>query len=465
MKKDVNHHSNDKPSVLRKLQENILKEALEQAFEDGSLVKSQNMDSLELVDIQDKILWRSISLARSQAQKDFLKATSLAADRLFKVHDLIPDFNESLSKFLTMYPKYKSSEKIDLLRVDEYSHLDDVVSEEYSTIRLTKITANLSNHALYGGGDIGSVEYDIKTMIMDYFTIPENEYSLVFTVSRSSALKLLAEAYPFHMNKKLLMMFDHESQSVNWMAQSAKEKGAKSRVTGAKYSYQLMALAQQNNWHVLLDAWALGPKDMDSLGLSLFRPDFIITSFYNVFGFDPTGDFADRSLRLARNKDVDVGILENQPGTQLPAFFWGVHFFSIGEVMKSLTFSGDESSENSLWIDLGQSPHLIKALSLSAVVNDFDPEIQEIERIVENGNGSAVIQRETEDDFRLLGGKKRVKLSQQDYAQDTFLDQLARDFLNMMINQKPGTHPTQMTRQTDHSDEKPNTKTYCISIS
>ncbi|KAF8646072.1 hypothetical protein HU200_066036 [Digitaria exilis] len=28
---------------------------------------------------------------------------------------------------------------------------------------------------------------------------------------------------------------------------------------------------------------------MDSLGLSLFRPDFIITSFYRVFGADPTG--------------------------------------------------------------------------------------------------------------------------------------------------------------------------------
>ncbi|KAE8696213.1 prolyl endopeptidase-like isoform X1 [Hibiscus syriacus] len=50
-----------------------------------------------------------------------------------------------------------------------------------------------------------------------------------------------------------------------------------------------MALAQQNNWHVLLDAGSLGPKDMNSLGLSLFRPDLIITSFYRVFGHDPTG--------------------------------------------------------------------------------------------------------------------------------------------------------------------------------
>ncbi|KAI5061261.1 hypothetical protein GOP47_0023766, partial [Adiantum capillus-veneris] len=62
-----------------------------------------------------------------------------------------------------------------------------------------------------------------------------------------------------------------------------------SRVSGTKYSYQWMSLAQDNGWHVLLDASALGPKDMDSLGLSLFRPDFIITSFYKVFGSDPTG--------------------------------------------------------------------------------------------------------------------------------------------------------------------------------
>ena len=60
-------------------------------------------------------------------------------------------------------------------------------------------------------------------------------------------------------------------------------------MTGAKYSYQWITLAQQNNWHVLLDAGSLGPKDMDSLGLSLFRPDFIVTSFYRLFGYDPTG--------------------------------------------------------------------------------------------------------------------------------------------------------------------------------
>lgn len=59
--------------------------------------------------------------------------------------------------------------------------------------------------------------------------------------------------------------------------------------SGAKNSLQWVREASQNGWHVLLDVSGLGAKAMETLGLNLFHPDFIVASFYKVFGSDPTG--------------------------------------------------------------------------------------------------------------------------------------------------------------------------------
>ncbi|MFS7984032.1 hypothetical protein Hanom_Chr11g00981771 [Helianthus anomalus] len=93
-----------------------------------------------------------------------------------------------------MYLKYKDSEKIDELRGDEYCHSSDrnkvcldycgfglfsfmqsVNLWESCNISLLEITAHLGNHALYGGGERGTVEYHIKSKIFDYLNNPKSE--------------------------------------------------------------------------------------------------------------------------------------------------------------------------------------------------------------------------------------------------------------------------------------------------
>ncbi|MFS8010989.1 putative molybdenum cofactor sulfurtransferase [Helianthus anomalus] len=554
-------------SQVRKSHEIKIKAAIQQASEYGSLVDPQSMDVSDTTDIESTGLERSRSLARLEAQKEFLIATSLAANTTFETADSIHDLDEAFSKFLTMYPKYKSTEKIDELRVTEYAHLADKDSKvcldycgfglfsflqvvqywESCSISLSQISANLRIHALYGALDTSKVEHDIKDRIMDYLKLPKNEYGLVFTVSRGSAFKLLAESYPFSTSKNLLTMFDHESQSVDWMAQTAKQKGAKvhsawfkwptlkpcsthlrkqilnkkkckkdsskglfvfpvqSRVTGAKYSYQWMSFAQQNNWHVLLDAGALGPLDMDSLGLSLFRPDFIITSFYRVFRYDPTGfgcllikktaikilqkqashtssgmvkidsvfprqlrDSMGRFSQLSgtvenededEDKEKDEVIPEAHTGIQLPAFSGALNPSLVRDVyesetehddspnleetetemfsvMKSPVLTRTESPEDTMWIDVGQSPldshPVIATTSLPPPFwftrnrhnNKFDSQPCENDNIIKTQEPSPEIQeepeiqsyvvpRETEDDFSLTDFE-----DQDDYISD-----------------------------------------------
>ncbi|KAH0900606.1 LOW QUALITY PROTEIN: hypothetical protein HID58_040109 [Brassica napus] len=367
---DSSLNATKEAALLRKLYEDRLREALEEASENGSLLKSQTVD-------QENQVGRSRSLARLHAQRDFLRAAALAADHVYSSEDSLPE----LLEFLAMYPKYQASEKIDQLRSDKYSHLSagSKVCLDYCgfglfsvvqtlhywdtcTFSLSEVTANLSNHALNGGAESGIVEHDIKTRIMDYLNIPENEYGLVFTVSRDSAFKLLAESYPFQTNKRLLTMFDHESQS------TAREKGSKaynawfkwpslklcstdlkkrlsykkwkkkdsavglfvfpaqSRVTGAKYSYQWMALAQQNHWHVLLDA--------GSFGCLLIKKSYPLSLSDSVDGLDGLVGFADDKTKEA-----------HRPGTQMPAFSGGYTSAQVRDVFETDLLEDNISSD------------------------------------------------------------------------------------------------------------------------
>lgn len=282
-------------------------------------------------------------------RKTFKSVKAYRNDETFTNHESLPCLAQAYAQFAKTYPEYLHTVAVDKIRQEEYPHLEEsghicldycgygLFSESQqrwqkssSSFGLAYISANLPTHALYGNADAGTAEFDIKCRVCSYLNIQESEYCIVFTASRGSAFKLLAESYPFHLKKRLLTLYDYESDAVNWMEETARKKGAnvisarfrwpslrlwatdlqkkitekkkkkepgkglfifpmQSRVTGSKYSYQWMAKAHDNNWDVLLDASALGPKAMGSLGLSVFQPDFIVSSFYKVYGSDPTG--------------------------------------------------------------------------------------------------------------------------------------------------------------------------------
>lgn len=210
-------------------------------------------------------------------------------------------------------------------------------------------SGDLYSQIMYGGqeSDFDSL---IRKRIMSFMNISEDEYSMVFTANQLSAFKLLAGSYPFQSGTDLLTVYDYDNEAVEAMIDCSKKKGAQvmsaefswpklriqstklrkmimtkrknkkrglfvfplqSKMTGSRYSYLWMNMAQENGWHVLLDASALGAKEMETLGLSFFKPDFLFCSFYKIFGEDPSGFgclFVKKSSAPVLNNSTTTGI-------------------------------------------------------------------------------------------------------------------------------------------------------------
>jgi selenocysteine lyase/cysteine desulfurase len=219
-----------------------------------------------------------------------------------------------------------SHSQMDSDSATESSHTDTVASSSLKPpfFEIAYKSASLRSQVQSRDKDT-SLEADIRKRIMKLLSISEEEYSMVCTANGTTAFRLLAESYSFKPNNKLLTVYDYESEAVTSMIETAQKKGADvetanftwpglrinkkltkkltkrkkrkglfvfpliSRMTGTRYPYLWMKLAQDHGWHIALDTCALRPKDMDSLGLSLIQPDFIICNFFKVFGENPSG--------------------------------------------------------------------------------------------------------------------------------------------------------------------------------
>ncbi|XP_068329991.1 uncharacterized protein [Pyrus communis] len=320
-------------------------------------------------------------------RRDFAATTSssIFPNTEFTNHESLPSLQESFTDFTKVYSKYHETEQVDQIRAKEYSHLSQSnhtcldyigiglfsssqlhkhesspqVSSDFPFFSVSYKTGSLKTQLLHGGQE-SELESAMSNRIMEFLNISANDYSMVFTANRTSAFKLVAESYPFKTSRKLLTVYDYESEAVEGMINSSEKRGAKvmaaefswprlriqsaklrkmvvskrkkkkkrglfvfpvhSRITGSRYPYVWMTMAQENGWHVLVDACALGPKDMDSFGLSLFQPDFLISSFYKICGENPSGFaclFVKKSVVSVLEISTSTGIVNLVPAKQL----------------------------------------------------------------------------------------------------------------------------------------------------
>ncbi|KKR37762.1 MAG: Cysteine desulfurase [Candidatus Yanofskybacteria bacterium GW2011_GWF1_44_227] len=160
-----------------------------------------------------------------------------------------------------------------------------------------------------------------RARILSYLNASSDEYDVVFTPNATGAIRIL-EHFVFRGGELLLTADNHNS--VNGLRETAKRDGgvvryapingnlgidvdglvrlldyprteggnklfaypAKSNYSGVCHPLELVGMAQERGWYVLLDAAAYNANCR--LDLSAVKPDFVPVSFYKMFGF-PTG--------------------------------------------------------------------------------------------------------------------------------------------------------------------------------
>ena len=162
-----------------------------------------------------------------------------------------------------------------------------------------------------------------RAYVLEFFNADPAEYEVIFTANASGALKLVGESYPFCENSRYMLAFDNHN-SVNGLREYAHARGAEvtylpvalpelrlpyeqlqegwknasangnnlfsfpaqSNFSGIQHPLEWIAEAKSMGWDVLLDAAAFVPTN--KLDLSRYAPDFVVLSFYKLFGY-PTG--------------------------------------------------------------------------------------------------------------------------------------------------------------------------------
>lgn len=236
------------------------------------------------------------------------------------------------------YPSYEATRVLDDLRAREYpalaalgcTYLDYTASNLYASSQLERHHALLRDH-VFGNPHSTNPASSFSTAtvtrvrqrVLSFFNASPDDWTVVFTMNASQALKLVGESYPFGPESRYLLTFDNHN-SVNGIREFARAKGAsavyipvvlpemrvderdldrelhrreigannlfaypaQSNFSGVQHPLEWIERAHASGWDVLLDAAAFTPTNR--LDLGQWAPDFVVQSFYKIFGY-PTG--------------------------------------------------------------------------------------------------------------------------------------------------------------------------------
>jgi len=246
--------------------------------------------------------------------------------------------DHSFAAFLGRYPDYAATGALDDLRAREYGRLDrdghvyldytggglyaESQVRRHADLLTASILGNPHSASLASTATTELVE-SARRSVLAWFNASPAEYTAVFTLNATGALKHVAESYPFGTGGRYLLTADNHN-SVNGIREFARAKGAsldyapltlpdlridrarlgallaeadpsrpnlfafpaQSNFSGVKHPLEIVDEAHGKGWDVLLDAAAFVPTSR--LDLGAVKPDFVCLSFYKMFGY-PTG--------------------------------------------------------------------------------------------------------------------------------------------------------------------------------
>jgi molybdenum cofactor sulfurtransferase len=275
-----------------------------------------------------------VTATREAAAPAILARAVARASALFAADEMGAAFRA----FRRAYPAFDTTRKLDRLRETEYARLDrerhvyldytggGLYAESQLRAHLAllerEVFGNPHSQNLTSLAMTERVEHT-RAAVLKYFNASPDEYLAIFTPNATGALRLIGESYPFRRGGTYALTFDNHN-SVNGIREFARREGAsvqyvpsvppemrvgaaaltrvlctaargknnlfaypaQSNFTGVQHPLEWIAQAQTSGWDVLLDAASFVPTNR--LDLGRWHPDFVVVSFYKIFGY-PTG--------------------------------------------------------------------------------------------------------------------------------------------------------------------------------